>query len=48
MDLVVAGLGTFLKGPSLRFYAFKASLLWNVLLRCYPSRSASSKEARFS
>lgn len=27
-------------------YAFKASLLWNVLLR-YPSHSASSKEARF-
>lgn len=27
-------------------YAFKASLLWNVPLR-YPSRSASSKEARF-
>ena len=27
-------------------YAFKTSLLWNVPLR-YPSRSASSKEARF-
>lgn len=48
MDLALAGLGKgTLKVPfPYASYAFKASLLWNVPLR-YPSRSASSKEARF-
>ena len=51
MDLALAGLGEgdlFSEKAPFPYasYAFKASLPWNVPLR-YPSRSASSKEARF-